>query len=605
MFLKKQSVHKQGQLYTYYRIVESYRDEQGKNKHRTIQYIGRLSDEEVVTITRQLKENSYPFLEKTRSSKLENKQQTRLLSSKVWVPLSLTIVTYLPAHLKEWIVAEHDTLMIVKEGQAEVQIQGSRLLIHANQVLFCPAGSGVFLYNASSQPLQVFKVIFTTIDSTLTSSRSAMNLPAIISTHSPLEIQRLCKEWLEITEYATELSIEKQIYSQLLFYQLLHLIWNDQSVATEASHLTLIEQAIHYVKTHYREEIRRDVIAIQLGITPEHFSRIFRKYKDCSFTEYVYRWRMNMAKKDLQYSSASISEIAKRNGYPDEHYFSRRFKRLFSLSPKQYQSSKKQYAAWNYPFTAMLLHLGIVPQAGYLESWKWDIYHRKLDLSTMNILHTDLDQSIQLMNKLQPDLVFAYQDNAGKEMLEEYVPLQTIEIDDYDWKQQWLWLAEQVGEVEQAEQWLHDWNTQVKQARKQLLHQIPSHQTVGIYKIVSEKIYVYGDQRSMGGPLIYQELGHQPPVIVQERIIDQHFICQQIEISELNLYAADHMIVIHYPVEGETATLIEPVMESEVWSQLQAVQNKQVYMMDRNIFYGFDPCSLEAQLHLWLQQFRS
>lgn len=604
MFLKKQTVHKQGQRYTYYRIVESYRDEQGKNKHRTVKYIGRLSDEEVVTITRQLKENVYPFVEENRLSHQENKQQTHMLSSQVWVPLSLTVMTYLPAHLKEWMVAEHDTLIIVKEGQAEAQIQGSRLPIHANQVLFCPAGSGVFLYNVSSQPLQVFKLIFTSNDPS-SSSWSTMNLPSIIATHSPLEIQRLCKEWLELTEYSKEMSVEKQIYSQLLFYQLLHLIWNDQSVATETSHLTLIEQAVHYVKTHYREEIRRDVIAAQLGITPEHFSRIFRKYKGCSFTEYVYRLRMNIAKKDLQYSSASISEIAKRNGYPDEHYFSRRFKRLFALSPKQYQSAKKQYAAWNYPFTAMLLHLNIVPQAGYLESWKWDIYHRKLDLSTMNILHTDLDQSIQLMNVLQPDLVFAYQDNAGKEMLEEYVPLQTIRIDDYDWKQQWLWLAEQVGKLEQAEKWLYDWNDQVKQARKYLASHIPSDQTVGIYKIVSEKIYVYGDQRSMGGPLIYQELGHQPLSIVQERIIDQHIICQHIESSELNEYAADHMIVIHYPIEGETAALIEPVIQSVAWSQLPAVQNKQVYMMDRNIFYGFDPCSLEAQLQLWLQQFPS
>lgn len=605
MFLKKQKVHKQGHLYTYYRIVESYRDEQGKNKHRTVKYLGKLSDEEVSIITQQLKENNYPSLDSTDLSKLESKQQTHILSHKVWVPLSLTIMTYLHHHPKEWTVAEYDTLIITKEGQAEVQIQGSRFTMKADQVLFCPAGSGIFLYNTSAQPVQLFKLMFKNTDKHVSSAWSANQLPTIFSTHSPLEIQRLCRELLETVVHPQERSLEKELYSQLLFYQLLHLVWNHQPIATETNNLNIIQQAIDDVRTYYREEIRRDVIAARLGITPEHFSRIFRKHKGISFTDYVYRWRMNAAKKDLQYSRASISEIARRNGYPNEHYFSRRFKRLLGLSPKQYQAAEKQYAAWNYPFTAMLLQLGMVPQAGYIEAWKWDIYHQQLDLSTMTVLHDSLEQTIQIMNHLQPDLVFAYEDNIGRSMLEEYVPVQAISIEQYNWQQQWLWLAEQVGKVEQAHQWLNDWNQQIQQAKEQLTPFIGRHETVGIYKIVSEKIYVYGDRRSMGGPLIYQQLHHTPPLIVQEHIIDQNLISQEVTLAELSLYAADHMIVIYYPIEGATESTLEPVMESIEWQQLEAVQNQQLYLMDRNVFYGFDPCSQEAQLKMWIQQFIS
>lgn len=605
MFLKKQKVYKQGHLYTYYRIVESYRDEQGKNKHRTVKYLGKLSDEEVTMITQQLKENRYPFSNQTHVSIAENKPHSHLFSRKVWIPLSLTMITYLHNHPKEWTVAEYDTLMVIKEGQADVQIQGNRFTIKADQVLFCPAGSGVFLYNTSSQPVQLFKLMFKNIDKHVSPSWSTDSLATITSVHSPLEIQRLCKELLATVTHTEERSVEQELYSQLLFYQLLHLIWNHQPLATEATNLNMIEQAIEDVRTHYREEIRRTVIAARLGITPEHFSRIFRKYKGMSFTDYVYRWRMNAAKKDLQYSRASISEIARRNGYPSEHYFSRRFKSLFGLSPKQYQASQKQYAAWNYPFTAMLLQLGIVPQAGYLEIWKWEIYHQHLNLSTMTVLHDSLEQSIQKMNDVQPDLVFAYEDNIGRPMLEEYVPVQAISIEQYNWQQQWLWLAEQVGRLEQAHQWLNDWDRQIQQAREQLAPFIGTHETVGIYKIVSEKIYVYGDRRSMGGPLIYQQLHHHPPAIVQKQIIDQHLISKEVTLAELSRYAADHMIVIYYPVEGASEVALEPVMESAEWQQLEAVQNQQCYIMDRDIFYGFDPCSQEAQLKLWLQQFIS
>jgi AraC-like DNA-binding protein/ABC-type Fe3+-hydroxamate transport system substrate-binding protein len=605
MFLKKQNVYKQGHLYTYYRIVESYRDEQGKNKHRTIQYLGKLSDEEVITMKQQLKDNVYPTLDHSPPSHTTFKQQTYSLSSQVWVPLSLTVITYQPDHRKEWTVAEQDTLLFIKEGQAEVYIQGNRLMLTADQVLFSPQGSGVFLHNTFSQPLQLFKLVFKNTHPSASSFFAPDHLPYMISIRSPLEVQRLCREWLELVTEQPLFSAEKELYSQYLFYQLLHLIWTYQPLPTEQNNSNIVQQAIDYVKSHYREEIRRDVIAAQLGITPEHFSRIFRKHKQISFSDYVYHWRMNAAKKDIQYSSTSLREIARRNGYPNEHYFSRRFKQLFGVSPKQYQSTLKNYAAWNYPLTAMLLHLGIVPQAGYLEPWKWEVYRQHMNIDTMTLLHESLEQSIETMTNLQPDLVFAYEDNIGKSILEDHVPVQAISIETYDWRQQWLWLAEQVGKLEQAWHWLNTWDQQIQLAKAQLLPFIADHQTVGIYKIVSEKIYVYGDRRSMGGPLIYQELHHTPPQIIKEKIIDQQRINLEISLTELDQYAADHMIVIHYPIEGTAELSTKSIMESTEWQQLEAVRNQQVYKMDRNIFYGFDPCSLEAQLQLWLKQFIS
>lgn len=46
MFLKKVSLKKEGKTYNYYKIVASYRDKDGKPKHRLIQNLGVLSDED-------------------------------------------------------------------------------------------------------------------------------------------------------------------------------------------------------------------------------------------------------------------------------------------------------------------------------------------------------------------------------------------------------------------------------------------------------------------------------------------------------------------------------------------------------------------------------
>lgn len=46
MFLKKVTLKQQGKTYNYYKIVASYRDKDGKPKHRLIQNLGALSDED-------------------------------------------------------------------------------------------------------------------------------------------------------------------------------------------------------------------------------------------------------------------------------------------------------------------------------------------------------------------------------------------------------------------------------------------------------------------------------------------------------------------------------------------------------------------------------
>ncbi|KJS89911.1 MAG: hypothetical protein JL57_04600, partial [Desulfosporosinus sp. BICA1-9] len=46
MFLKKVTINKEGKTYNYYKIVASYRDKDGKPKHRLIQNLGVLSEED-------------------------------------------------------------------------------------------------------------------------------------------------------------------------------------------------------------------------------------------------------------------------------------------------------------------------------------------------------------------------------------------------------------------------------------------------------------------------------------------------------------------------------------------------------------------------------
>jgi AraC family transcriptional regulator, transcriptional activator for feuABC-ybbA operon len=207
---------------------------------------------------------------------------------------------------------------------------------------------------------------------------------------------------------------------------------------------------------------------------------------------------------------------------------------------------------------------------------------------------------------------FAYGDDPQSEQLSAYAPVQRLEIEQYHWRRQWLWLAERVQRSQQAQDWLQQWDMALQQARQQMQSWLERHETVGIYKIVSEKVYVYGNLRSMGGPLIYDGLHCEPPAQVRQQLIDTGRLNIEVPLEQLHLYAADHMIVIHYPMEHQNGTqygaqrhIPTPVMSSALWRQLPAVRSGQVHAMDRHFFYGFDPLSQQLQLKAWMDSIAS
>ncbi len=99
-----------------------------------------------------------------------------------------------------------------------------------------------------------------------------------------------------------------------------------------------IQQAVRYINDNYRTDIRLDTVAGEAGMSPSHFSRIFRKVMGLSYQEYVNTCRITKAKKLLRTSPKSIAEIADSIGFADPTGFGRIFKKLTGRTPSAYRS---------------------------------------------------------------------------------------------------------------------------------------------------------------------------------------------------------------------------------------------------------------------------
>jgi two-component system response regulator YesN len=79
--------------------------------------------------------------------------------------------------------------------------------------------------------------------------------------------------------------------------------------------------------------------ASRLNYHPVYVSRILKKETGLSFSEYLSRFRMSMAKKWLTDTEMRVSEIANRLNYTNSSTFIRYFNKSEGITPGQYRKA--------------------------------------------------------------------------------------------------------------------------------------------------------------------------------------------------------------------------------------------------------------------------
>ncbi len=78
-------------------------------------------------------------------------------------------------------------------------------------------------------------------------------------------------------------------------------------------------------------------LATQLNVNPSYLSTLFKKETGSTLTEYVNQKRIEHAVFLLNSSSLQIQMIAQYSGIPDVNYFTKTFKKIIGITPKEYR----------------------------------------------------------------------------------------------------------------------------------------------------------------------------------------------------------------------------------------------------------------------------
>ena len=105
----------------------------------------------------------------------------------------------------------------------------------------------------------------------------------------------------------------------------------------EAEGNFIFSRALNYINEHYAEKLSLQQVADYLYISTWHLCRVLKKGTNNNFVDILNSIRIEHAKKLLEETSLKVYEISQKVGYSDITYFSKIFRSLTGLAPKQYR----------------------------------------------------------------------------------------------------------------------------------------------------------------------------------------------------------------------------------------------------------------------------
>jgi AraC family transcriptional regulator len=100
-------------------------------------------------------------------------------------------------------------------------------------------------------------------------------------------------------------------------------------------------RAMAYVQDQLDTDLTVSRIAQAVGLSPNHFTKLFKESTGQSPYQYVVETRARKAKELLTTAKFTISEAAQHVGFVDQSHLTRHFKRVFGLPPKRLLSRRR------------------------------------------------------------------------------------------------------------------------------------------------------------------------------------------------------------------------------------------------------------------------
>ena len=168
----------------------------------------------------------------------------------------------------------------------------------------------------------------------------SINAP-VYHPHSKDLREQMMNEMLYIVHHAKESPFHLIGHLYLFFDYLTQSVKSTKLVQSSKMSDYYIKEALNYIEQNFQNEITIEDIAGVCGINRSYFGKIFHNSIGCSPQEFLMKYRMAKATELLKLTSLSIAEIGSAVGYVNQLHFSRAFKKINGVSPREWRNQHK------------------------------------------------------------------------------------------------------------------------------------------------------------------------------------------------------------------------------------------------------------------------
>lgn len=235
-------------------------------------------------------------------------------------------------------------LLAITEGELFCVVSGKAHLCQKGDVLFFSARipHSTYVQNSNcSYTLVQFRPELFLGDSNNTGkyfNRFVRNADLPFAILHNRELYRMIEKALEEEKHQQEAF---GLYIKGAVFAIIALLCREGALSTSNSvysaDIKKILPALSFIDENYAQDITLDDVAKQQNLNPSYFCRVFKRASGSSFVDYLNFVRVCKSEKLLAAGEKSILEVAGDVGFTSLSYFNRIFKRYKNCTPTEYR----------------------------------------------------------------------------------------------------------------------------------------------------------------------------------------------------------------------------------------------------------------------------
>lgn len=233
-----------------------------------------------------------------------------------------------------------------------------------HQILFCAAGNGILEYDekevkinagdyfflpkdkphAYYPEVELWDVRWTAFEGSICDdilTRFGMTEPVVITPADETTMEKIFDKMIISQEndiLYCDHTCSGLVYDYLIEF---HRMMDSNADNSKSRQISMLLPVLRFMHDNFRSDISMTQLSEIMGVTPQHFCRVFKKTMNVRPNEFLTQIRLDEAKRLLIEKDVSVSEAAEKSGFRDAVYFSTVFRKHEGISPAGYKKKMK------------------------------------------------------------------------------------------------------------------------------------------------------------------------------------------------------------------------------------------------------------------------